>query len=200
MKSNTTRRDLLRIGTTAAADAAGASIVTGGIALASEAKGATLSPDLSVLIQRVNAARAKQEHIHATIINPGFERMKEAHAQHRQRIEAIPHVETSGGVSVTGHAITFSSGDSGSRRMAEVYLDLNAEDSNRGPDWTKMIDGARRFVKADDARNEAIRALGDGPGFTDLRAAEDEAYAPVHAARNAIIDFPCATVTDLQAN
>lgn len=42
MDINTTRRNLLRIGTTAAAYAAGASIVTGGIALASQAKGATL--------------------------------------------------------------------------------------------------------------------------------------------------------------
>lgn len=38
--STTTRRNLLRIGTTAAVYAAGASIVTGGIALASQAKGA----------------------------------------------------------------------------------------------------------------------------------------------------------------
>lgn len=40
MDTNTTRRNLLRFGTTAAAYAAGASIVTGGIALASQAKGA----------------------------------------------------------------------------------------------------------------------------------------------------------------
>ena len=38
----TTRRDLLRFGTSAAAYAAGAAIVTGSIALAGEAKGATI--------------------------------------------------------------------------------------------------------------------------------------------------------------
>ena len=41
----TTRRDLLRFGTSAAAYAAGAAIVTGGIALAGEAKGAVPGPD-----------------------------------------------------------------------------------------------------------------------------------------------------------
>ena len=40
MATTTTRRNLLSIGTTAAAYAAGASIVTGGIAIASQAKGA----------------------------------------------------------------------------------------------------------------------------------------------------------------
>lgn len=43
MGTTTTRRNLLRIGTTAAAYAAGASIVTGGVALASQAKGASTS-------------------------------------------------------------------------------------------------------------------------------------------------------------
>jgi len=43
MSTTTTRRDLLRFGTTAAAYAAGASIVTGGMALASQAKGASLN-------------------------------------------------------------------------------------------------------------------------------------------------------------
>lgn len=47
MTNTTTRRDLLRLGTTAAAYAAGASIVTGGIALASQAKGAALEGEHS---------------------------------------------------------------------------------------------------------------------------------------------------------
>jgi hypothetical protein len=41
--TTTTRRNLLRIGTTAAAYAAGATIVTGGVALASQAKGAEIA-------------------------------------------------------------------------------------------------------------------------------------------------------------
>ncbi len=52
----TTRRDLLRIGTTAAAYAAGASIVTGGIALASQAKGAVLPAASSAAWDRAHAA------------------------------------------------------------------------------------------------------------------------------------------------
>jgi hypothetical protein len=39
MKATTTRRNLLRIGTAAAAYVAGASIVTGGVAIVSQAKG-----------------------------------------------------------------------------------------------------------------------------------------------------------------
>ena len=199
MTTTTTRRNLLRIGTTAAAYAAGATIVTGGVAIASQAKGETLSPGLAVRIQRHRAARAAQDHIHATIINPGYERQKEARAQHQRRIDAIPHVEAPGGVSLGGQAITFTSRNNASRRMAEVYLDMDAENPNRSADWAEMVDGARRFIKADDARNDAIRALGDEPLFANLRAVEDEAYEPVHAARNAILDFPCNTFVDFKA-
>ncbi len=45
MDTNTTRRSLLRLGTGALAYGAGAAAVAGGVALAGEAKGATLSPD-----------------------------------------------------------------------------------------------------------------------------------------------------------
>lgn len=58
MDTNTTRRNLLRIGTTAAAYAAGASIVTGGIAIASQAKGAAIgvSAGMSKALRAVESA------------------------------------------------------------------------------------------------------------------------------------------------
>jgi len=57
MTQTTTRRDLLRFGTSAAAYAAGAAIVTGGVAIASEAKGALgISPALAKLLADRSAA------------------------------------------------------------------------------------------------------------------------------------------------
>jgi hypothetical protein len=56
---NTTRRDLLRFGTSAAAYAAGAAIVVGGAALASEAKGAT--PGVNPRLLRAIALRDRAE-------------------------------------------------------------------------------------------------------------------------------------------
>lgn len=198
MSTQTTRRDLLRFGTTAAAYAAGASIVTGGIAIASQAKGAALSPGLAALIDDHRRATERFEHTTRAVINPAFEKRAEAKKEHQRRVDAIPHAEETGGTSWGGKPITLTSRNSGNRRTAEVYLELDAADPNRGTDWNDMIEGARRFIKADDARQEAVGAIGEPPTFDDLHTLEQEALAPVHAARRAVIYFPCAALVDLR--
>jgi len=195
----TTRRNLLRIGTTAAAYAAGATIVTGGVALASQGKGATLSPSLAVLFQRHKDAEAAQAHAYATTVNPAFAERKKAKERHQQLVDAVPHAEASGGISVGGTPILFSSRKAVSRGNAAYYLELDAKNSNRGGDWADTIAAARSFLAADYARNEAIRTLGEGPDFSDLFALEQKVNAPFLDACQAIYDFPCVTTADLAA-
>ena len=91
MSTTTTRRNLLRIGTTAAAYAAGASIVTGGIALASQAKGAApaVSPQLAKLLRNYTTADDALNHFYETVHNPAVEReagMREAYPDIEHRI------------------------------------------------------------------------------------------------------------------
>lgn len=58
MDTNTTRRSLLRIGTGALAYGAGAAAVVGGMAIAGEAKSATLAPDRRAFERALAAYRA----------------------------------------------------------------------------------------------------------------------------------------------
>jgi len=92
MTQTTTRRDLLRFGTSAVAYVAGAAIVTGGIALASEAKGATgASPSLLDLMARYHSADEKYDRL-AEQLQPARDRWQAAITAARS---SVPHVEMS---------------------------------------------------------------------------------------------------------
>jgi hypothetical protein len=164
------------------------------------ATSAAISPALADLIARHAAADAALEHFYATVFNPAVDAHRAAVDEHRAAVDAVPYVEELGGCSVGGGPVIFSSRKGHSRKTAEHYIACDQDQPNRGGDWNKMIDAARRFIRADDSRKQAVRDLGEEPVLDpSVEARERAAYAPFLAARAAIHSFACNSLADLRA-
>ena len=194
MDTNTTRRNLLRIGTTAAGYAASASIVTGGIALASQAKGAALSvsPQLAKLIADRDAADAILDQWYEAVWNPAVDRRVAV-------ATAIPHVElvTPALPGSPTAPITWSTANSLSIGHARGIAGIPAQRQNQGAAWQARRRDARKFVAAHLRRERAIAQAGRETKV--LRRQEDALWEPITRCDRAIEGFPAASLTDLSA-
>ena len=194
MNTTTTRRNLLRIGTTAAAYAAGAAIVTGGVALTSQAKGEGLSvsPALAKLLAERVAADAVLDEWYATVWNPAVE-LSEA------TVTAIPHVElvTPALPGPASAHITWSTANSLSIGHARGIAGIPAHRQNQGAAWQARRRDARKFVAAHLRRERAIAQAGRETKI--LRVEEDKLCEPVTRRDRAIECFPAANLADLSA-
>lgn len=194
MDTDTTRRNLLRFGTTAVAYAAGASIVTGGIALASQAKGATLSlsPSLAKLIADRDAADAVLDEWYEAVWNPAVDRSVAATA-------AVPHVEvvTPPLPGSPPNPIIWSTANRASIGYARGIAGIAADRQNQGAAWQARRRDARKFTAAHLRRE---RALAQASRETKiLRGEEDKLWEPITRCDRAIECFPAASLADLSA-
>jgi hypothetical protein len=158
MTQTTTRRDLLRIGTSAAAYAAGAAIVTGSVALAGEAKSApvtstrdaaTASPpgEVEAAFTEWKATRAMlnastDEDGTESPEHPVWAKLSQAEATIRDSAEVGPRVaEIRLWLSITGDLIYTKENEALHREDADWLL-ANADE----PEFTTIM--ALRAIKA----------------------------------------------------
>ncbi len=192
--TTTTRRNLLRFGTTAAAYAAGASIVTGGIALASQATGAalTVSPQLAKLLTDRDAADAVLDKWYEAVWNPAVDRSVAI-------ATAIPHVElvTPALPGSPTAPITWSTANSLSVGHARGIAGIPAQRQNQGAAWQARRRDARKFVAAHLRRERAIGQAGRETKI--LRVEEDKLWEPITRCDRAIECFPATSLEDLSA-
>jgi len=193
VKTTTTRRDLLRLGTTAAAYAAGASIVTGGVAIASKARGAApaVSPQLAKLLRDYARADKALAHFYETVHNPAVDR----EAAMREACPDIEHdIPMTGGQ--TRMFTTAKSMDvAQARHIAKSKM--SAECSH--PNWPAKRQGARAFYVAHLRRERAFAGIRRTCRIDAITAREATLLAPYTAAVAGIAAFPIATVADLDA-
>jgi alpha-D-ribose 1-methylphosphonate 5-triphosphate synthase subunit PhnG len=161
----------------------------------------SISPELAGLIEAHRQADAALNRWYAEVFNPAVEKHTAEHYAHKAKTDAVPHAIESGGMNLGGNSVTFSSEAHAitGRRSAEIYIQLDNEQPNRGLDWDMTRDAAHRFIAADDARKAALAALGDAPLCPMTREVEDQACAPVYEAGKRISAFPARTLADLQA-
>lgn len=194
MKTNTTtRRNLLRIGTTAAAYAAGASIVTGGIAIASQAKGAApaVSPQLAKLLRDYARADDTLAHFYETVHNPAVDR--EAAMR-----EAYPDIEHN--IPMTGgQTRMFTTAKSMDVAQARHIATSRISAECPHPGWPAKRQGARAFYAAHLRRERAFAGIRRACRIDAITAREATLLAPYTAAVAGIAAFPVATVADLDA-
>ncbi|MCW6529733.1 hypothetical protein NED98_05695 [Sphingomonas sp. MMSM20] len=200
MDAITSRRAIIRAATTATAYVAGAALVGGGIAIASEVKGApTLgTPSLLSLIKQRATASDALDRFYEEEYLPAKQGWGAEVARHRALIEAIPHVEERGGTSVGGGPVIFSSAKSYSRSLAEQYVAIGAGDGDPAEGWPSTVRAARRFIEADDRRRSSIAALGSEPPFpARIRQREDEMFHPLVALDERIDAYPVTSLAEL---
>lgn len=174
----TNRRQLL---TGAAAYAAGAAIVAGGAALASEAKGATISPDLSKLIAAVHAKSQAAEAYERQVYEP-------ARARAAMLIEAIPHASVS-----IDDGDYWTTARPGAIRVARRFVENDPE--RRHPDSKQL----RNLVAAAQRREREAERIRKATG---LSAAVEQSNANTDAiavAEWAVASFACRSASDLSA-
>jgi hypothetical protein len=190
MNNTTTRRNLLRFGTTAAAYAAGASIVTGGIAIASEAKGAapgSVSPGLAHAIEAVATAEQASARYQETVYEPVRRRYLAAR-------EAVPHTvlaPTPGsGVSPSFWATDSREGMAVAKAITNTYPRTSTR-----PDVVQ----ARRLLAADHRRSRRIQAKSKTTGFAECFDETNRLCEAVVDAENAVSAYPAASLADIEA-
>ncbi|MES3084950.1 hypothetical protein [Sphingomonas faeni] len=193
MDTNTTRRNLLRFGTTAAAYAAGASIVTGGIALASQAKGAApaVTPQLAKLLRDYTAADDALNHFYETAHNPAVER--EAAMR-----EAYPHIEHAI-PTTSGNVQTFTTAKPMDIAQARHIAKSKSSAECQHPAWPTKRERARAFYAAHLRRERAFASIRRTCRMDAINARETALFVPYKAAVAGIAAFPVATVADLNA-
>lgn len=193
--NTTTRRDLLRLGTSAAAYAAGAAIVTGAAALASEAKGATpgVSPELSRLIADHKEADDRINQFYRTTYNPAIDR-------HRAMTDAIPHVEREvPALSPAAPPLRWSTADPHTIGHPKSIALHPLEGQSQSPAWQARRREARSFYAAVLRRQRALAKAGRDSGAHAVAVREDELWVPIAEARLAIHNYPVASIADLAA-
>jgi hypothetical protein len=193
MNAHTTRRQLLRFGTSAAAYAAGAAIVAGGATIASEARGATpsISPALSALLTEYDRADATIDRFYETTFNPAVDRHHELRA-------AIPHVERDI-PAAGGRVIRWSTDRPQDVANARGIAGLPSRHQNQKAEWQAKRTAARSFYAVHLRRQRALERTAIISGSEAVRRREDELFTPIKAATDAIKAFPVASAADMAA-
>lgn len=191
----TTRRDLLRIGTSAAAYAAGAAIVTGGIALAGEAKGTTpaVSPKLTALIAEVDRLVAASDDLHERVYMPARARMLAAVEDAQLD---LPHTSVRAGDSLTGEPLIWSTADRTHVAMAKTIARRKADP---GPFSPGYISAARTLTAAHLRRERALAAVTNSHGLSAIVDQCDALNDATAEAEERVADFAAGTLADLHA-
>ena len=191
----TTRRSLIRLGTIAAAYAAGAAIITGGIAAVSTAKGAepAISPALAKLLAHYAAADARLDRFYAEAWNPACDRCNAI-------VEAIPHVEKeSAPLDGTSSAVRWSTADKHSIGHARGIASIPNRLQSQTEAWQRRRREARSFYAAHLQRERALARAHRETGLDAADAEERILDAAANAHYDAITAFPCLTIADLAA-
>jgi hypothetical protein len=193
MDTNTTRRNLLRVGTTAAAYAAGATIVTGGVALATRAKSAApaVSPALSKLLHDFDAADQRLDHFYKTVHNPAVDRDHELRAAHPEIEHEIPMTD--------GYSRTFSTARSMDVAQARHLATSAISAACVQPAWVEKRKAARSFYAAHLRRERAFARIRRMIRLDAINAQETALFVPYKVARDGIEAFPIASAADLDA-
>ncbi len=188
--ATTTRRNLLRIGTTAAAYAAGATIVTGGVALASQAKGAAptgVSPGMAEALANLRTVERAANHHEETVFDPIRTRWLAAK-------NAVPHHVVEPSANWTGSPSFWSTDNPTAIGLAETLVSSNPRTSRRGD-----VVRARKLIAADYRRSRAITRIGKASGI-DAAHEECDRYSDLLvAAEQAVCVHPAANLSDLDA-
>lgn len=193
MDTNTTRRNLLRFGTTAAAYAAGASIATGGIALASQAKSAApaVSPALTRLLRDYAAADEALDQFYEAVHNPAVEREHEMRAAYPDIEHEIPMTG--------GHTRMFTTARTMDIAQARHIATSEISAQCEHPAWPAKRKGARSFYAAHLRRERAFARIHRVCGLDAINARETALFVPYKAAVAGIAAFPITTLADLDA-
>lgn len=179
--TTTTRRNLLRFGTTAAAYAAGASIVTGGIALASQAKGAApagVSPGL----RQAFAALAASERVSARYQETIYEPMR---LRWLTAKEAVPHVVIEPPPMWKMSPAFWSTNHPRAMELAKDLVEDNPRTSKRDD-----VIHARKLVAADRRRRRAVERAARASGIGAACDESDRLYGLMVEAEDAVCAYP----------
>ncbi len=193
MTQTTTRRGLLRMGTSVAAYGAGAALIAGGCALAGEAKGATpaVSPELTRLIALYDAHDARLIAFYRDTFNP-------AHERHIEMTSALPHVEVDGSLAGDGRRMW-----STSRRLdvgeARGIATMPTTGQSITPIWLDKRRRARSFYAAHLRRERAFARAERVSGAQAASEVEDQMHEAIQPTLGAIHRFPVASAADLAA-
>jgi hypothetical protein len=190
METNTTRRNLLRFGTTAAAYAAGASIVTGGIALAPQAKGAApagVSTGLRQAFAALAAAERVSTHYAETVHEPTRLRWLAAK-------DAVPHVVIPPSANWRMAPDFWSTDHPRAMALAKELVADNPRMSRRD-DVTR----ARKLIAADHRRARAVERIGKAYGIGACCDESDRLFGLMVEAEDAVCAYPAASLADLEA-
>lgn len=193
MDTNTNRRSFLRLGTGALAYGGGAA-AAGGLALAREAKGATpsnVSPALAAMLRRYEAHEAEISRFYASTFNPAVERQ-------RAMIAAIPHVAIDGSLEADGRTI-WSTANRMDVAQAKGIAHICGELHSQSAKWQSKRRRARSLYAAHLRRERAIARTDKLSGAEAAGRQEDAFYAVRRPLKGAIINFPVASLADLQA-
>lgn len=190
MNTDTTRRNLLRFGTTAAAYAAGASIVTGGIALASPAKGAAavgISPGLQQALTALAAAERVSARYQETVYEPTRLRWLAAK-------DAVPHVVIAPSTNWRMSPDFWSTNHPRALTLAKELVADNPRASKRDD-----VVRARKLIAADHRRARAIEQAGKTSGIGQCCDESDRLYGLMVEAEDAVCAYRAANLADLEA-
>jgi hypothetical protein len=183
----TTRRDLLRLGTSAAAYAAGAAIVTGGVALASQARGAEpgISPELASLIAEAEQLEAKAAAYNRDVYEPVRSRWAEADS-------SIPHVEVDG-----YHGAIWSTDET--PRVLNARWWIGSERTLDTENQREQFAAMQRLVAAHDERKALVDKAGNRATYDRVHGEDEENGNRTLNAIYTVTDFECVTLCDLHA-
>lgn len=203
MDKNTTRRSLLRLGTGAIAYGAGAAAVAGGLAIAGEARGASLPSVSPALFELIETRRRHYDRLHQwyqTTFNPAADAQWAAHnaidAKPPLTIAVPPYANWSGELYNAGSLTTASSKDV-ARCRGIVGIPLRSQ--SQDPAWQATYRAARRIV-AYVKRQERAKAKIDRDHMQlGLLEQETRLWQPISAADAAIMAFPVASLADVRA-
>jgi len=190
MNTTTTRRNLLRFGTTAAAYAAGASIVTGGIALASQAKGAApvgISSGLAQAFATLAAAERTSTRYHEDVFEPTRLRWLAAK-------DAVPHATIEPSAAWKMSPAFWSTDHPRALALAKDLVADNPRTSKRDD-----VVRARKLIAAEHRRNRAITQVRKASGIDTQGDESDRLYDIMVAAEDAVCAYPALNLADLEA-
>lgn len=176
--------------TGAAAYAAGASVVTGAAAIASEAKGATaerVTPELARMIAKAwHSQRAIDRH-HEKVFLPAKARADAA-------INRIPHVTIDPGKEWRGNPSFWSTNDTTNLAFFRRLVKAEGRDSVRGD-----VKRARQVLAADRRRTRAAIQARRASGQSQACEESNALCEANSAAEDAVCDFRARSLADLQA-
>jgi len=188
--STTTRRNLLRFGTTAAAYAASASMVTGGIALASQAKGVTpagISPGLRQAFSKLATAERVLDHYRETVFTPTRQRWLAAK-------EAVPHTIIAPSAVWRGSPTFWATDNEHAIQLATEMVNDNPRTSRKGD-----VIRARKLIAANHRRARAMEQVHKSSGIGPRCEESDRLLELMVEAEDAVCAYPASCLADLEA-